>query len=343
MSTTEALRVQLDALQTEYYALQTENRRLREAQPEQANLADLEAQTREENVKLVQEVSQLSRRDRSETDADRETCEAELGELRRTIATLEDEVSEVREGLEKQDGELREKGEELVRAVARAERAEECVRRLEESFDRVRKDAELERYRAIAEETHKWENREARLIQRIEQLEREGVVATSDGGEDATTAVTAGNGQVLTSLHKHRYEIADKTQDSGENALVLSTGSTGSPRVKHVGSTQKGSVSFNVGAAEFIPSSCESQPTDTQEETVTLPTGPGCGEAVVPVPTLAVAPLNTLSMALLAQQLPSLPNFSGDQADGGGDTIDDWLETRTGGWLSVDGMTRQSW
>jgi chromosome segregation ATPase len=100
---------------------------LREAQPEQANLADLEdelAQTREENVKLVQEVSQLSRRDRSETDADRETCEAELGELRRTIATLEDEVSEVREGLEKQDGELREKGEELVRAVARAERAE---------------------------------------------------------------------------------------------------------------------------------------------------------------------------------------------------------------------------
>lgn len=96
--------------------------------------------------------------------------------------------------------------------------------------------------------------------------------------------------------------------------------------MKHVGSTQKGSVSFNVGAAEFIPSSCESQPTDIQEETVTLPTGPGCGEAVVPVPTLAAAPLNTLSMALLAQQLPSLPNFSGDQADGDGDTIDDWLE-----------------
>jgi hypothetical protein len=43
---------------------------------------------------------------------------------------------------------------------------------LEESFDRARKDAELERYRAIAEETRKWENREAGLIQRIEQLER---------------------------------------------------------------------------------------------------------------------------------------------------------------------------
>jgi hypothetical protein len=31
-------------------------------------------------------------------------------------------------------------------------------------------------------------------------------------------------------------------------------------------------------------------------------------------------------MALLAQQLPCLPNFFGDQADGDGDTIDDWLE-----------------
>ena len=119
MSTTEALRI--NHVNYRSAAHPVGNRRLREAQPEQANLADLEdelAQTREENVKLVQEVSQLSRRDRSETDADRETCEAELGELRRTIATLEDEVSEVREGLEKQDGELREKGEELVRAVA---------------------------------------------------------------------------------------------------------------------------------------------------------------------------------------------------------------------------------
>lgn len=51
-----------------------------------------------------------------------------------------------------------------------------------------------------------------------------------------------------------------------------------------------------------------------------------CGEAVVRVRTLAVAPLNTLSMALLAQQLPSLPTFSGDQTDGEGETIDEWLE-----------------
>ena len=42
--------------------------------------------------------------------------------------------------------------------------------------------------------------------------------------------------------------------------------------------------------------------------------------------TLAAAPLNTLSMAPLAQQLPSLPNFSGDQSDGDGEGTNDWLE-----------------
>ena len=97
MSTTEALRTRLDALQTELYALQAENRRLREAQPEQANLVDVEnelAQTREENVRLVQQVSQLTQADRPEGDADGETCEAELSKLRRTIATLENEVTE---------------------------------------------------------------------------------------------------------------------------------------------------------------------------------------------------------------------------------------------------------
>ena len=75
-----------------------------------------------------------------------------------------------------------------------------------------------------------------------------------------------------------------------------------------------------MGAPEFTPTS-EIQSTDTQGAT-----GLGCGEAVVPVSTLAAAPLNTLSMALLAQQLPSLPNFSGDQSDGDGETINDWLE-----------------
>ena len=36
--------------------------------------------------------------------------------------------------------------------------------------------------------------------------------------------------------------------------------------------------------------------------------------------------LDTLSAVLLAQQLPPLPNFTGDCVDGEGESIDDWLE-----------------
>ena len=89
MTTTEALRLQLDALQTELYQLQAENKKLREAEPQQAQLLDVEgelAQTREENVRLAQQISELSRSTGDEQDERREREQS----LRESIATLED-------------------------------------------------------------------------------------------------------------------------------------------------------------------------------------------------------------------------------------------------------------
>ena len=37
-------------------------------------------------------------------------------------------------------------------------------------------------------------------------------------------------------------------------------------------------------------------------------------------------PADSLSLALLAQQLPQLPKFSGDNLEGDGETFDDWSE-----------------
>ena len=54
--------------------------------------------------------------------------------------------------------------------------------------------------------------------------------------------------------------------------------------------------------------------------------GSGGGEAVEPVPTLAAAPLDALSVALLAQHLPPLPNITGDNVEGDGESFSDWLE-----------------
>ena len=49
----------------------------------------------------------------------------------------------------------------------------------------------------------------------------------------------------------------------------------------------------------------------------------GEGEAMEPVSTLVAA---SLTVALLAQQLPSLPNFNGENVEGDGESFSDWLE-----------------
>ena len=65
MSTTEALRTQLDALRLEKQRLEVENARLREANPEGAAQTDAEtemAQCRAENERLTREAAQLQTR-----------------------------------------------------------------------------------------------------------------------------------------------------------------------------------------------------------------------------------------------------------------------------------------
>ena len=52
----------------------------------------------------------------------------------------------------------------------------------------------------------------------------------------------------------------------------------------------------------------------------------GGGGAMEPVSTLAAAPLSALSAALLAQQLPNIPNFNGENLEGDGESFGDWLE-----------------
>ena len=91
MSTTEVLLTRLDAMQTELYKLQVENRRQQEEKPEQAQLLEVEeelAQTREENVRLAQQISEWSR-----SAEDEDMSGEQEQKWKETIARLEDEVS----------------------------------------------------------------------------------------------------------------------------------------------------------------------------------------------------------------------------------------------------------
>lgn len=73
---------------------------------------------------------------------------------------------------------------------------------------------------------------------------------------------------------------------------------------------------------------------------VSLSVANGCAGKVV---TLAVTPLDTLSITLLAKQLPSLPNYTGDHLDGDGERVlrSGWIDWS---WWQVPAVwtTRQS-
>ena len=95
--------------------------------------------------------------------------------------------------------------------------------------------------------------------------------------------------------------------------------------------SQQDSPTLSVQASPFTPRRDTSAPMGSNLEHRGLSVQPdpqrvGRGAAVEPVPTLAATPLGTLSMALFAQQLPSLPNFSGDNADTDEECFSEWLE-----------------
>ena len=334
MSKAEALRTQLDALRTDFYSVEAENRRLREERPQEAATIEIEkelTETRSENVRLVQEISRLetaSGRPDAKSTAAHET---EIRGLRETVETMEQMLSATK-------GELEEKRAALERATVKVQQAEAYVGKLEAQLELTCREAELERFRAVAEETRKWERREERMLQQIKDLER-GVTAGSvgvDGIEEelpASSRMTGGQ----------RYVTTMGTEGTGspaENVDEL-TACQVRPGTQHSRSSsnqqqpcvwsQQNSPTLSVQASPFNPRRDTSAPmgNNLEHRGLSVQPGPqrvGRGAAVEPVPTLAATPLGTLSMALFAQQLPSLPNFSGDNADTDEECFSEWLE-----------------
>ena len=95
MSATEALRTQLDALQREFYAVQAENRKLKEKNPQQAEALELEQELSQsrENVQMAQEISEL----REAAQRGEQTEDAEGDKANETNARLESEITQLRQ------------------------------------------------------------------------------------------------------------------------------------------------------------------------------------------------------------------------------------------------------
>ena len=363
MSTTETLRMQLDALRTEFHVIEAENCRLREENPERAEAQDLERElqeTQEENVRLAQQLSEAGPSDGHSG----ETSQAGLVQLREETRELQQRVNEM-------SARLAEAEEALQLAQRRAKQAEEYVQTLESDGERAREEAELNCLHAVAEETEKWDQREARIIQRIEELTHS-LTGTTVGGGMGVGGVGAGGGsdgarereETETPLHprsvsetaiaggpaatcatsSERYVLADNSfggpgVGGGPRREVLSAHKRDKPGSrgdkggsKSLAAGTRGSTPLDARAPQFAPlgrpisSPSRGTPPSTPPyrfstgatplATATFGTRPrdaaypmgvcyGHGEAVAPVTTLAAAPLDALSMTLLAQQLPN--------------------------------------
>ena len=402
MSATEALRTQLDALQVEHNSVLAENRKLRDARPEQAREVDLECEleeTREQNVNLSREIAQL--------EATRDEVEGRVAELQESARALTREAAELRERLAGAQTEVEE-------ARGKVARVEGYCRELENEHGRSQAEQELESFRAVARETRKWEERETRLVKRVEELEQGAAVRpvstgakgrggdsewrdsdgrgpgkTRDGetpGEttEGTAAPGGDPGSPITATADRRESeggeqlsvycpvaacSADTAPDSHTSSphgvgshhppsphSALSSHSTSHVVLSHMAPSHSvpHSVRWHMPPSTMegyhppTPGSTEQaclrpgapgclSPTDTIPLTrpagsltstqVHAPGGPGGGGvAVEPVPTLAATPFDALSVALLAQQLPSLPSFSGEPQDGDGENFSEWLE-----------------
>ncbi len=208
--------------------------------------------------------------------------------------TLEAEVSGLQDALDSQTavcagqreamGALR---QELRDAQNRVESQDERCTQLERELHQGQRDAELERYRAVAAETRKWESREARLVRQLEELEAK-QQATRTGAVPEVVRREA------------RGVLEDCEADEhygGDDPCSASSDS------------RSGWVSMS---AKEPPATCGGEETSLAPQSKTAD-------------STSLSPLDPLSSVLLAQQLPPMPNFTGDALDGE-ERFDEWME-----------------
>ena len=256
MSTTEALRTQLAALQTDYYALQAENRHLKEANPQQAEALDTERelqQSREENVRLAQVISELRSAQEQLEGGD---GEPRIQELEGAVATLTAEAETQASKLQDQGTELADTQAALERATRRATEAEQYAANLEKQLERVQNNTQLDQFRTVAEEALKWEVREERWVWRARELE-EALARAGTWGERSLSGVGQEPAVDLRpSPHTPLVAFEDQSaQDRGSRVeLGLASGETSIPSALLV-ADGKGTSTLSLHASSFTPSS----------------------------------------------------------------------------------------
>ena len=182
----EALRTKLDGLTWNIQRLEAENRRLREENPAVAERLESEAEWESMKANLAGMTERMKALEQQLADS-----AAVEDEARQRVSEAEERETVLKQRIDELETEQRQQGE------AAAENTAQLQRELQTSRDRVgelegeladamdenqatvrdrdfnRERMELEHYRAIEELRRKWDEKESRLYDRLEAVERE--------------------------------------------------------------------------------------------------------------------------------------------------------------------------
>ena len=266
MSSREALQIKLDSLVWDKERLEAENARLRDEDPERAEVVDLQAETeryRRENERLLKDLKKLYK--------------GQERELRRSIDPTQMKETELL--VEQQRQVCEDLQAELAEAAERSCSLEDRCCQLKEEIQCTRVEAELAQLRELDSLRRKSEEREERLVRQVREL------------QESVRELQL----QLRPVQSHSSAAATTHEKTPLDHHTEATGEVSSVRDKIVIAAAERSERVQTDSAVAVAASVNTEkhvghPPDTKEP-----------------------PTASLANALLAQQLPPLPKFSGGE------------------------------
>ena len=178
----EALKTQIDSLQWEINRLDSENQKLRDVNPEKSQFVDMEEElslAKEDITNLTAEVNlqrqQLAERDERITEDEREITELskEIESLTATVQELRVSASQLQTAVEEAEQRRSEAEEQLLTSNSQVLHLGDTCAMLQQENRQLKRDGELELYRAVEEERKGGKSEKAECLLKLWNLKDE--------------------------------------------------------------------------------------------------------------------------------------------------------------------------
>ena len=301
----EGLRTQIDALNWEKRQLETELRKLRESKHVEAAVIEREREFQVEIEELSKRVTEIPELEVKLHEAlqEKEQLKVQLNEVRakqteegeqQELESLKQELQEAKETVRVAVEREESLHEELERERQRCEDFEKESLELKEKLEKLKDVYDLQYYRAVEAEQKRAEEREKQLRETLPTLESQKMVEELEELREKLR-----NEQEMNQLLLKKEQLKSEELEVQVKQLIMQQKRAGgaksvSPPL-HKSLAKESSVSGVVVSKRTMSKQASIEP-------------------------------DQLSQVLLAQQLPPIPKFSGEDRSQGAETFRDWKE-----------------